>query len=324
MTTTDLLAAARGRQRLRLPTLSRLPPLTALRAFVAAARHESFSRAAEELHVSTAAIGQQVRILETHVGQTLFSRQRGELALTDAGAALYPGLADAFESMIDSLSGLILCSARPSLDLLVDSAFLARVLAPRLGHLRGGLADVDMTISTRDCGKFDPGRFDADVAILPLLEPVPGFICEPLFSDAVVAVCTPQFAERHGLENAPERLRDSSIEILADGGNDPAFDWSHWLRACGFAIRSSRAAFRLSQQTALIETTLAGHGIALVRQSLVIEELASGRLTCPFGSPQPTRSRYHLITSPERRRQPEMAFLLAFLRGTDTPNMAVA
>lgn len=322
MTTTDLLASARPQP--RLPTLSRLPPLTALRAFVAAARHESFSRAAEELHVSTAAIGQQVRILEAHLGQTLFSRQRGELALTDAGAALYPGLSDAFESMIESLSGLIRVSARPSLDLLVDAAFVARILAPRLGQLRQGLSDVDLTISTRECGHFDPGRFDADVAILPLLGPVAGFICEPLFNDAVVAVCTPQFALRYGLENAPARLRDTSVETLGDSGEDPAFDWANWLRACGLAIRPAKTAFRLSQQTALIETALAGHGIALVRQSLVTEDLANGRLICPFGSPQPTRSRYYLLVSPERRRQPEIAFLLAFLRSADFPKMAVA
>ncbi|MDR6587187.1 DNA-binding transcriptional LysR family regulator [Agrobacterium tumefaciens] len=96
---TEFVAPAGSRTAFRLPTLSRLPPLTALRAFVVAARHASFSRAAEELHVSTAAIGQQVRILETHLGQPLFSRQRGELLLTDAGSALYPGLADAFETM---------------------------------------------------------------------------------------------------------------------------------------------------------------------------------------------------------------------------------
>ena len=74
---TEFIPPSVARAAFRLPTLSRLPPLTALRAFVVAARHASFSRAAEELHVSTAAIGQQVRILETHLGQTLFSRQRG-------------------------------------------------------------------------------------------------------------------------------------------------------------------------------------------------------------------------------------------------------
>ncbi|WP_234840058.1 LysR family transcriptional regulator [Sinorhizobium meliloti] len=107
----------------RLPTLSRLPPLTALRAFVVAARHQSFARAADELHVTTAAVGQQVRILETHLGETLFSRNRGELSMTEAGAALYPGLAQEFEAMIESLGTLARPDVRPAIRLAADSSF---------------------------------------------------------------------------------------------------------------------------------------------------------------------------------------------------------
>ncbi|MCX8999667.1 LysR substrate-binding domain-containing protein [Rhizobiaceae bacterium BDR2-2] len=314
---TDVLTSARNRGQPRLPTLSRLPPLTALRAFVVTARHASFARAAEELHVSTAAIGQQVRILETHLGQTLFSRQRGELALTEAGAALYPGLADAFESMVESISGLIRVGARPTLSLVADSSFAARLLAPRLGRLRQGLADVELSISTLEGGRFDPARFDADGAIVAISEPVAGFVCETLFDDAAIAVCTPDFAGRHGLYGAPERLRDASVETLRDGGDDPAFEWTNWLRACAIGVRPARTGPRFSNQPVLIEATLAGHGISLLRQSLVLGELHSGRLVAPFGTPQPTASRYHLVTSPERRRQPEIDFLLTLLRDRD-------
>lgn len=313
-----------GRGQPRLPTLSRLPPLTALRAFVVAARHASFSRAAEELHVSTAAIGQQVRILETHLGQTLFSRQRGELALTEAGAALYPGLSDAFESMIESISGLIRVGARLKLGLAAESSFASRWLAPRLGRLREGLADVELSISTLENGRFDPPRLDADCAIMAISEPVAGFVCEPLFDDAVVAVCTPAFAERHRLTRAPERLRDPSVEALRDCGNDPAFEWANWLRACGIAVRPAGGGLRFSHQPVLIEATLAGHGIALARRSLIAEELRNGRLVTPFGAPQPAQSRYHLLTSPERRRQPEIAALLAMLREEAAPLGAAA
>lgn len=307
-----------------MPTLSRLPPLTALRAFVVAARHASFSRAADELHVSTAAIGQQVRILETHLGQTLFSRQRGELALTEAGSALYPGLADAFESMVESISGLIRVAARPTLRLVADPSFAARLLAPKLGLLRQGIADAELSISTLEGDRFDPLRFEGDCAIVAISEPVSGYVCEALFDDAVIAVCTPEFADRHMLSGAPERLRDISVEILRDGGDDPSFEWLNWLRASGITVRPARTGLRFSHHPVLIEATLAGQGISLVRRSLVADELANGRLLMPFGSPQPTPSRYHLVTSPERRRQPEIAFLLALLRGRETAIGAAA
>jgi len=185
---TEFVAPAGGRTAFRLPTLSRLPPLTALRAFVVAARHASFSRAAEELHVSTAAIGQQVRILETHLGQPLFSRQRGELVLTDAGSALYPGLADAFETMIGSLSDLMVLNARPQLKVLAEGCFAARWLAPRLGSIVPALGDVELSIESIEGDTVDLTHFDADCAIVATAAQIPGFIHEPLFPDTVSAV----------------------------------------------------------------------------------------------------------------------------------------
>src|SRR6218665_1454294 len=94
------------RRRTPPPTLARLPPLTALRAFVATAKHLSFTKAADELHVTSAAIGQQVRLLEDHLGQQLFRRDRGLLHLTDAGRELVPGLTEAFHGVLHSLSPL--------------------------------------------------------------------------------------------------------------------------------------------------------------------------------------------------------------------------
>src|SRR6218665_2011711 len=95
---------ARSRVRSMPPTLARLPPLTSLRAFVATARHLSFTRAADELHVTSAAIGQQVRLLEDHLGQPLFHRHRGRLELTGAGQTLVPGLTEGFEVVLDAVA----------------------------------------------------------------------------------------------------------------------------------------------------------------------------------------------------------------------------
>lgn len=311
---TEFIPPSVARAAFRLPTLSRLPPLTALRAFVVAARHASFSRAAEELHVSTAAIGQQVRILETHLGQPLFSRQRGELVLTEAGSTLYPGLADAFETMIGSLSDLMVSGGRRQVTVLAEGCFAARWLAPRLGTIVPALGDVDISIESMEGDAIDLTHFDADCAIVATQGQIPGFIHEPLFADTVCAVCTPDFATRHRLCGEPERLRDLSFTMLRGNGADAAFEWSNWLRACRIPLRLSATGPRFSRQGALIEAILSGHGIGLARHSLISDELQSGRLIAPFGAPQPTASRYHLLTSPDRRRLPEIASLLALLR----------
>jgi LysR family glycine cleavage system transcriptional activator len=304
--------------------LSRLPPLTALRAFVVAARHSSFSRAADELHVSTTAIGQQVRILETHLGQTLFSRQRGELALTEAGATLYPGLAEAFDGMVESVSSLVRVGARPALHLTVDSAFAARLLAPKLGLLREGLPQVELSISTIDSSAFDVARFDDDCAIVALSEPLPGFHCEPLFDDQAVAVCTPLYAERHGLFGAPENLRNPAVYMLRGDGEDPAFDWSHWLKGSGISFRPLRFGLRFSQQPVLTEATLAGQGISVLRHSLIAEELSSGRLVNPFSMARPISSRFHLVAAEHRCDDPEIRFLAELLSDRPTGLTAAA
>ncbi|WP_216332905.1 LysR substrate-binding domain-containing protein [Rhizobium sp. X9] len=311
---TEFIPPSVARAAFRLPTLSRLPPLTALRAFVVAARHASFSRAAEELHVSTAAIGQQVRILETHLGQPLFSRQRGELVLTEAGSTLYPGLADAFETMIGSLSDLMVSGGRRQVKVLAEGCFAARWLAPRLGNIVPALGDVDISIESMEGNAIDLTHFDADCAIVATQGQIPGFIQEPLFADTVSAVCTPDFADRHRLYGESERLRDLSFAMLRGNGTDAAFEWSNWLRACRIPLRLSATGPRFSRQGALIEAILSGHGIGLARHSLISDELKTGRLIAPFGAPQPTASRYHLLTSPDRRRLPEIASLLALLR----------
>ncbi|WP_421399896.1 LysR substrate-binding domain-containing protein [Agrobacterium fabrum] len=320
---TEFIPPSVARAAFRLPTLSRLPPLTALRAFVVAARHASFSRAAEELHVSTAAIGQQVRILETHLGQTLFSRQRGELVLTEAGSTLYPGLADAFETMIGSLSDLMASGGRRQVKVVAEGCFAARWLAPRLGTIVPALGDVDISIESLEGDTIDLTHFDADCAIVATHGQIPGFIHEPLFADTVSAVCTPDFATRHQLCGEPERLRDISFAMLRGNGTDAAFEWANWLRACRIPLRLSAAGPRFSRQTALIEALLSSHSIGLARHSLISEELRSGRLIAPFGVPQPTASRYHLLTSPDRRRLPEIASLLALLR-EDTRSLEAA
>ncbi|TRL36454.1 LysR substrate-binding domain-containing protein [Rhizobium straminoryzae] len=296
----------------QLPGLSRLPPLTALRAFVVTARHASFSRAAEELHVTTAAIGQQIRLLETHLDEVLFSRNRGELVLTPAGASLYPGLAAAFDAIVDSLGALYAQGRRTTLRLLVEDSFASRWLAPRLGPLQNALGETDLIIDRSIAGEADLTRLEADCAILPLAYPLTGYHCEVLLGDTVLPVCTPAFAEHHHLQEGAHRLRE--VPVIYDAQAEPELDWPRWLRACGFPIRLSGKGLRLTSVSALLETVLAGNGIALARNSLVCADLQAGRLISPFGRPVPVSSSYYLIATAARRRLPPVEALFRRLQ----------
>lgn len=296
----------------QLPGLSRLPPLTSLRAFVVTARHASFSRAAEELHVTTAAIGQQIRLLETHLGEVLFSRNRGELVLTPAGTSLYPGLSAAFESIIDSLGALYANGRRTTLRLLVDDAFASRWLAPRLRLLDDAVGETDLVIERSIAGEADLSRMEADCAILPLSYPLAGHHCELLLEDAVLPVCTPDFASRHHLQDGAYRLRE--VPVIYDAQAEPELDWPRWLRACGLPVRLSGKGLRLTSIPTLIETVLAGNGIALARRSLVAADLQSERLISPFGRPVNLSSSFYLIATADRRRLPQVEALFKLLQ----------
>jgi LysR family glycine cleavage system transcriptional activator len=192
-----------------------------------------------------------------------------------------------------------------------------------LGTIVPALGDVDISIESLEGDTIDLTHFDADCAIVATHGQIPGFIHEPLFADTVSAVCTPDFATRYQLGGEPERLRDISFAMLRGNGTDAAFEWANWLRACRIPLRISATGPRFSRQTALIEAISSGHGIGLVRHSLISEDLKTGRLIAPFGAPQPTASRYHLLTSPDRRRLPEIASLLALLR-EDTRSLEAA
>jgi len=146
----------------RYITLSRLPPLTALRAFVVAARHLSFARAAEELHVTAAAVGQQIRQLESHLGRALFERSARLLRLTPAGEALLPGLGEAFERMVEALALLAASGTDGPLNVSVTPSFAAKWLVPRLNRFNAVHPEIDLRISATNAlvdlagGTFGP------------------------------------------------------------------------------------------------------------------------------------------------------------------------
>ncbi len=283
-------------------TLARLPPLTSLRAFVATARHLSFTRAAEELHVTSAAIGQQIRLLEDHLGQTLFHRNRGQLQLTESGLALMPGLTDAFDAVVQSVARLAGSEERSPLKISVPPSFASRWLVPRLDALRRAAPEHEILVDA-SLRLVDLNSEDIDCVIRYGSGAYPGLVIDRLFSEAVLPVCSPEFAALHGLHHGIEAL--DGVPFLHDEGPERDAgcpDWRNWLQSAGLSPALASGGLRLNQSSLVLEAAAAGQGIALGKLRLAEADLAAGRLISPFGEPQPVEFSYFFVTSPHKAR----------------------
>lgn len=279
----------------------RLPQLTALRAFEAAARHLSFARAAEELHVTPAAISQQVKQLEDYLGVSLFRRGR-TLALSDAAAAALPLLSEGFDQLEWAVTRL-----RPGNDdgPLVVSApptFASRWLVSRLDDFQARHPEIELHLhASRRLVDF--AVEEVDVAIRFGSGPYPGLYAERLMPEAIVPVATPALAARIA---APADLLDHTL--LSDDGRlwDPTFpDWDTWLASLG--VTGRLRVRRFSDSNLVIGAAEQGLGVALMWHSLVADDLRNGRLQRLFGSTLPTGHGYQLVTPPNRLQVPKIA-----------------
>jgi len=180
---------------------NRLPPLNSLRAFDAAARHLSFTRAAEELHVTQAAVSHQIRSLEEYLGVSLFTRLSRSLELTPEGARYHPGVRMGFESLERATEELEHTDSKGRLMISTMPSFAARWLVPRMGRFHAQHPEIDLLISPSSV-LVDFNREPVDVAIRYTRTPPDGYHSTKLMTDAVIPVCAP------GLIDGNPPLRD--------------------------------------------------------------------------------------------------------------------
>lgn len=297
----------RHRSRSAPTTLARLPPLTSLRAFVAAARQLSFVRAAEELHVTSAAIGQQVRQLEDHLGQPLFLRHRGQLVLTEAGQALMPGLTDAFDRVLDAVARLSEDTETAPIRISVAPSFASKWLVPRLAALRKTLPELEVLVDA-SARLVDLANDDSDCVIRYGRGSYPGLAVDRLFGEAVVPVCSPAFAVQHGLRAGPAALANAPL-LHEDGPErDPSCpDWSAWLRGTGKPLANAAPGFRFNQSSLIIDAAIEGQGVGLAKLRLAAADIEAGRLVVPFGEPRPVEFSYFFAATPHKANLPRIA-----------------
>jgi LysR family glycine cleavage system transcriptional activator len=280
----------------------RLLPLRALQAFEAAGRHLSFARAAKELHVTPAAVSQQIKLLEEQIGQPLFERAP-TLRLSAAAAAVSRQLREALDAL-EQVSGQLRASqAERPLVVSLPPSFASRWLIPRLERFSLKHPDIELHLQATTRA-VDFASEDVDVAVRYGAGRYPGLHVERLRAETVVAVAHPRLAA--GLRQASDLTRTTLLHNTGLSW-DPTFpDWPTWLRNAGVIATAPLRIRKFDEANMVIEAALAGLGVALVWRTLVNEELASGRLLALFEE-QPLANAYHFVCPPERLGLPRVA-----------------
>ncbi len=260
-----------------------LPPLNALRAFEATARLNSVSQAAEQLHVTHGAVSRQLKVLEEHLGLSLFVKDGRGIKLTDAGVRLRDASFEAFERLRDVCGELTQSSADAPFVLGCSGSLLARWFIPRLGRLNADLPDLRLHLSAGE-GDLDPRRPGLDALLLFAEPPWPADMqVYELASERIGPVMSPHFAHYQALHQAPAQALLG--EALLHTTSRPQA-WPNWAQHHGIEPGALKYGQGFEHLYYLLEAAVAGLGVAIAPQPLVAEDVRAGRLVAPWGFSQ--------------------------------------
>jgi LysR family glycine cleavage system transcriptional activator len=283
-------------------------PLSALRAFEAAARLGSFRQAADDLAVTPTAISHQIRALEAQLGLALFDRQVRKVVLTEAGARLYPVLRDGFDAFAATLEHLVQKRQRAQVGISATYAFTVKWLVPRMASFRALHPDVDLQLQASD-DVVDLRSNAVDIAVRYGRGPYPGLVAEPLFSDRFAPLANPRLGALGPDDLA--RLPLIRFDWKTPHAANPT--WERWFHEAGLPWNPQAGQLRFSDEGHAIQAAIAGHGIALASLALVAEDIAAGHLVLPFG-PLITGHTYHLVLSGQREPGPHVRAVMDWFR----------
>jgi LysR family transcriptional regulator, glycine cleavage system transcriptional activator len=255
--------------------LRRLPPLNALKAFEAAARSESFTRAAEELSVTQAAVSQQVKALEATLGLTLFNRERQRLVITEAGREYLAVVRDALDRIALGTNRLVQRQLAGVLTVSTSPDFAAKWLVHRLGRFAEAHPEIDLRVSAT-LHHVDLVREQVDLAIRHGEGDWAGLDVVRLCSERLFPVCSPNlFSGRNRITKASDLLKLPLLRL------DDWSTWSRWFDAAGISNPTMRGPV-LNQASMLIDAAIDGQGVALARTALAAWDVINGRLVVPI------------------------------------------
>lgn len=289
----------------------RLPPLTALRAFEAAARHMSFAKAADELNVTPAALSFQIKSLEEHLGQPVFRRLNRAVELTEVGTLLAPGLRSGFQDIGTAWNRARRFADQRLLTITAGPAFTALWLAPRMFSFATQHPDIELRFAA-SLNLVDFDRDDVDVAIRFGQGDDTGLFSHMLIDEWMTPMMTPGLAE--GIKSPDDLaklplIHDDVISFLR-----PRVDWNAWFRAVGTEPPEMHGPrFNLAEHA--IGAALAGVGAIMGRVSLTSSALSEGRLVMPFKDTIKAGASYRLLCPEGTESRPHVAAFIEWIEG---------
>lgn len=268
--------------------ISNLPPLNAVRAFAAAARHQSFSRAAEELHVSHSAVSRHIKLLEERLGVLLFERRTRQSLLTPAGRTFYEQVSVALAQIANAATALTRGASLRKVRINVRPSFAERWLIPRLPNFMALYPDIQPEVVTSTLPP-DQSREAFDVVIRrgqsgwsTNIQP------HALLEDDLVLVAAPSLLQSQPLDSPNDLVQ---YTLLA--GRTRGSDWQDWARHAGIAQLRTQPTLQFDHMHLVLQAAVDGLGVALCPASLLGRDLSTGRLTCPFPSLRLPLTRYY-------------------------------
>jgi LysR family glycine cleavage system transcriptional activator len=271
---------------------SRLPSLNGLRAFEAAARHLSFTKAAEELNVTQTAISHQIKRLEEELGVRLFVRQNRTLTLTAEARDYLPGIRAAFQDLRLATERMRRKDNANTLTVTTIASFATKWLVPRLSRFQESHPAIDVRVTT-STALVDFAQDGIDVGIRYGRGSWPGLRAYWLMADELFPVCSPALLKGDPPLRKPE---DLARHTLLHTSHDMEDDWRLWLTAAGLpANLSKHPGVTFDLQFTTVQAAIDGLGVAIGRTAIVESDIAKGRLVAPFAMTLPAEAGYYLV-----------------------------
>jgi len=284
----------------------RLPPMQALRAFDAAARTQSLTKAAESLHLTHGAISHQIKALERDLGVRLVARAGRGIRLTDEGERFATRVRAAFAELSAAVTEMTARANPRQLRVSVVPSFAALWLLPRIGRFLAAHPDVDLDVRA-NVGYIDFQRDDADLAIRYGYGDWPDLSVEHLLDDEYFPVCSPRLA--HG--RLPKRPEDLAKYTLLRSSDEP---WKPWFEAAGLDWPEASRGPIFSDSAHMMQAAAEGQGIALARRTLLGTDLRNGVLVRLFDVAMPSAKKFYLVYPPRTAGSPKLALFRDWLR----------
>jgi LysR family glycine cleavage system transcriptional activator len=287
--------------------MRRLPALNALKAFEAAARHESFTKAARELNVTQGAVSHQVKALESELGLRLFERARQRLIITEAGRAYLEVVRDAFDRLASGTERLLQRRKSGILTVTTSPNFAAKWLVHRLSGFARANPEIDLRVGAAKAHVDFAGQ-DVDVAIRHGDGRWPGLHVTRLCAEELFPVCSPALIKGRGALRSPADLARQTL-LHFEGPQD----WTRWLEAAGISgIDVSRGPV-FSERSMALDAAIGGQGVALARSALCAWDLLASRLVRPFAFGLKVPYAYWIVCPKSNAELPKIAAFRAWL-----------